>query len=154
MKALARILVFSIFVLGFSTMSYAEEKAMMCPLVGKMTGKGGKGMCRMHERMMSKCMVSHSIVATSDGGIVVSSCGKLAKYDKNLNLIKEVERIDQKECMAKMAEMKEKCPMCAMKEKAEAAEGHDHGSAQDSADAAIPEATAAEVQAADPAPQQ
>ncbi len=154
MKALAKILVISIFVLGLSTMSHAEEKAMMCPLTGKMTGKGGKGMCPMHGMMMSKCRTSHSIVATSDGGIVVSSCGKLAKYDKNLNLVKEVERIDQKECMAKMAEMKEKCAMCAMKGQKEGAEGHDHGSAEHSADAAAPEAPAAETQAADPAPQQ
>lgn len=151
MQSFVKMLVLSIVMVGSAVVSHAGEKGMMCPLTGKMMGKG-KGDCKMCGMMMGKCMTSHSIVATSDGGIVVSSCGKFAKYDKNLNLIKEVERVDQKECMAKMAEMKEKCPMCAKHEKneEEAAEGHDHGSA--AADA--PDATAAEAQPVDPAPQQ
>lgn len=154
MRTFVKMLVLGISVLVFSAVSHAGDKEMMCPISGKMMGKGGKGMCAMHGMMMGKCMTSHSIVATSDGGIVVSSCGKLAKYDKNLNLIKEVERVDQKECMAKMAEMKEKCAMCAMKGKKETAEGHEHGTADESTDAAAPETPAAETQPVDPAPKQ
>ena len=32
-----------------------------------------------------------AVVATSDGGVVVLTGGKLAKYDNSLNLVKEVE---------------------------------------------------------------
>ena len=35
--------------------------------------------------------MNKSVVPTSDGGIIVVGAGKIAKYDKDLNLIKEIE---------------------------------------------------------------
>jgi hypothetical protein len=40
---------------------------------------------------MSGMMGGSSLVATSDGGVVVLMGNKLIKYDKDLNLVKEVE---------------------------------------------------------------
>jgi len=75
---------------------------------GEMMDKGGMmGMCPMMQSMMQK-----SVVATSDGGIIVISGNKLTKYDKDLNVVKEVELTMDKEGMQKMMEnMKSMCPM-------------------------------------------
>lgn len=75
-------------------------------------GKGMMmGMCPMHGMMM-KSMMGTSVVATSDGGIVVLGFGRLTKYDKNLNVVKEVELKNDMEGMQKMmTQMKGKCPM-------------------------------------------
>ena len=70
---------------------------------GKMMGKCMKGekMCPMHG-----CgMMGRKMLATSDGGIVVMICNKLYKYDKDLNLKKEVEIPVDKDQMRKMKEM-------------------------------------------------
>lgn len=57
------------------------------------------GMVRMHE-MMNKTMV-----ATNDGGVIIMVGLKLMKYDKDLNLVKEVEiKVD-------WDKMKASCPM-------------------------------------------
>ena len=59
--------------------------------------------CKCHKcgMMKHKC-----VVATSDGGVVVMMGDKLAKYDKNLNLVKETElKMEEKES-------DEECPMC------------------------------------------
>ena len=48
-----------------------------------------EGKCPMCGKMKSK--MQKSMVATSDGGVVVLSHNKLTKYDKNLNIVKEVE---------------------------------------------------------------
>lgn len=53
----------------------------------------------MHE-VMSKMMMQSYLVATQDGGIIILSGNKLMKYDKNLNLIKEVKiKNDMQEMM-------------------------------------------------------
>jgi len=71
----------------FSGIALAEDQDMegMDMMEGKgMKGKGmmgGKGM--MHQQP--------TVVATSDGGIVVLQGPKLAKYDASLNLVNEVE---------------------------------------------------------------
>ena len=53
---------------------------------------GGKKMGMMDGKMMKGMgMHQQSLVATSDGGVVVLSGGKLMKYDSSLNLVKEVE---------------------------------------------------------------
>jgi hypothetical protein len=58
-------------------------------------------MCPMHCGMMMKKMI-----ATSDGGVIVMAGKKLIKYDKDLNLVKEVEiKMD-------MEKMMKDCPMC------------------------------------------
>ncbi len=72
---------------------------------GKMMGM--MGMCPMMQSMMQK-----SVVATSDGGIIVVAGNKLTKYDKDLNVVKEVELKMDMEGMQKMMDnMKSMCPM-------------------------------------------
>jgi hypothetical protein len=72
---------------------------------GKMMGM--MGMCPMMQSMMQK-----QVVATNDGGIVVVTGNKITKYDKDLNVVKEVEQKMDMEGMQKMMEnMKSICPM-------------------------------------------
>lgn len=84
---------------------------------GKMEkGKPMMGMCHMH-KMMCEHMMKKEIVAAGDGGVIIMTCGKLYKYDKDLNLVKDVELTKIKEDMkAKMEEMKKECAeKCKMK---------------------------------------
>jgi len=80
---------------------------------GMMMGKEKMmGMCPMHGMMMGS-MMAKSMVATGDGGIVVMAGSKLIKYDKDLNLLKEVEvKMDMEGMQKKMSQMMEQCPMC------------------------------------------
>ena len=77
-------------------------------MMGKeMTDGKMMGMCPMMKSMMDR-----SVIATTDGGIVVVSGNKLTKYDKDLNVVKEVELKMDMEGMQKMMEtMKAMCPM-------------------------------------------
>jgi hypothetical protein len=95
-----------------SVISFAQEADEM---KGSMMGKGMMmGMCPMHSMMM-KMMMGKSLVATEDGGIVVMSGNKLMKYDKDLNLKKEVElKMDMAGMQKMMERMMEKCPMRKM----------------------------------------
>ena len=70
------------------------------------TEKGHKGMDKgKHSMMMmKKMMTGREMVATKDGGVIVLTGNKLVKYDKNLNLIKEVELEAGMECTAEMME--------------------------------------------------
>ncbi len=62
--------------------------------------------------MMGDKMMKPSLVATSDGGIVMLSANKLQKYDKNLNLVKEVEtKMDMPWMGSDGMKMKKQCPM-------------------------------------------
>lgn len=63
---------------GMSESSQQEQGGMM----GGGQGKGKKMMGMMHK---------DSLVATSDGGVVVLSGPRLIKFDKDLNVVKEVE---------------------------------------------------------------
>jgi hypothetical protein len=81
---------------------------------GMMDDKG-MGMGMMKEGMMGKkdmmhgmmkMMMEKTVVATSDGGIVIVSANKISKYDKDLNLVKEVELK-----APTMEEMQKMCPM-------------------------------------------
>jgi len=75
------------------------EKGMMD---GKMSG--------MHSMM--KSMMERSIIATSDGGIVIVIGNKMTKYDKDLNVVKEVElKMDMEGMQKMMDDMKSMCPM-------------------------------------------
>jgi hypothetical protein len=58
---------------------------------GRMGGKNMKGMMGMMG------MPHQTVVATSDGGVVILSGGKLAKYDAGLNLVNEIEIKKDKE---------------------------------------------------------
>ena len=48
---------------------------------GGMNGPGGPNGMRMRPK---------TVIATSDGGVIIFSGTKLSKYDKDLNLVKEV----------------------------------------------------------------
>ena len=84
----------------------------------KMAGKGMEGMGNVKGECMKggdmrnccggKCncmgkmdgmMMHKTVVATSDGGVVVMMGDKLVKYDKNLNLVKETELKMEEEVM-------------------------------------------------------
>src|SRR4051812_32864387 len=60
---------------------------------GPGTGMGGRNgmMGGMMNPMMMMSMMKPSITPTSDGGVVVQMGPTLKKYDKDLNLVKEVE---------------------------------------------------------------
>ena len=65
----------------------------------------------MDGKMMMCPVMKHggrNIAATSDGGVVVLSGSTLTKYDKNLNVVKEVE---VKTDPAAMPKMMKQCPM-------------------------------------------
>ena len=99
----ATILMLAVVALSLPLYAHDEKEEMK---MGMMGAKGGK-MMGMHQMMMKK-MMEKSVVATSDGGIVIVEANKITKYDKNLNVVKEVET---KMDMEGMKEMMEKCPM-------------------------------------------
>ncbi len=69
------------------------------------TGKCSK------QGMMMHTVMSKEMVGTEDGGVIVLIGNKLLKYDKNLDLKKEVEiQIDMKAMKKMMMQMREECP--------------------------------------------
>lgn len=93
---------------GLSQTAGTEEKPE--EMSASHGGHGEMHAKKMMPMMMGKC----SMVATTDGGVVVMCCNKLLKYDKNLELKKEVEMKTDKECAMKgMGEgmMMKQCPM-------------------------------------------
>ena len=75
----------------------------------QMPGKPMPMMCPMH-MMMAQQMMEKEVVATSDGGVIVMVDNKLQKYDKDLNLVKEVDlKIDTKAMQDKMMQMMKEC---------------------------------------------
>ena len=77
-----------------------------------MMGKGQMMMCPMHQ-MMAGSMMTKSMVATEDEGIVVMAGEKLMKFDKDLNLVKEtLLPIDTEAMQKKMTQTMKSCPMC------------------------------------------
>jgi hypothetical protein len=96
------------------------------PMMHEGMKAGMKPMCPMQGMMMKKEMV-----AASDGGVIVMVGNKLMKYDKDLDLKKEVElKIDAEA----MHQMMGKCPMCQkMREECKqkmAAQGTEEAAAQ------------------------
>lgn len=75
-------------------------------MMGMMGGKGMMGMMGMHQMQEMMEKMHQTVVATSDGGIIIVGAAKITKYDKDLNVIKEVEL---KENADAMHEMMEKC---------------------------------------------
>lgn len=112
---LAGLLIFTVCGLAFSQENNPQEKAKATEGVAAVpqemnkteTAKQqerAKGMLPMG--LMMRELMTKSIVATSDGGIVVMSGNKLTKFDKDLNLVKEVEmKIDIKGKEEMMREM-------------------------------------------------
>ncbi len=108
MKKIIFVVVLVAFFTATSVISYAQEKGSMMgkKKKGSMKGKGYM-QCMMMKKMMKK-----EIVATGDGGVIVLVGNKLMKYDKDLNLIKEVEiQVDMEAMMKKCREMMKKCEM-------------------------------------------
>jgi hypothetical protein len=92
----------------------------MCPMMKK----PDKGCCCPLHAEAAKTMMKRELVATADGGVVVLQGNKLSKYDKDLNLVKELDlKCDVEAVRAKMREMCAACPMNkkAMKEAEKAA---------------------------------
>jgi len=106
--------------IGLNSLSFAQgmnEKMGDQPMMGKdmMTKEKMMEKCPMHGMMM-KGMMEKTIIATADGGVFVLVGNKLIKYDKNLNLVKEIEiKIDMEAMQKNMMEMMKNCPM--MKDK-------------------------------------
>lgn len=109
-----------VLVVGLSTICFAEQqmvnkesqKSMMGS--GMMMQQGQKEGMRPMPSMMMKSMMEKSMVATQDGGVVVLIGNKLLKYDKNLNLQKEVEiKIDTVAMKDKMMPMQGKNKNCS-----------------------------------------
>ena len=103
--------------IALSAIAFAQESDEM---QGQMMSKEMKG-SRMKKHpmgdMMMKKMGDRQMLATEDGGVIIWAGNKLIKYDKDLNLVKEVELEIDSEAMEKMMEkMKEKCAIW-MKEK-------------------------------------
>ena len=97
-----------VFIVGTSGLAIAQMNDKGRDMMGKgmMDGKM-MGMCPMMKSMMER-----SVVATSDGGVVVVMGNKLIKYDKDLNVVKEAELKMDMEGMQKMMDnMKSMCPM-------------------------------------------
>jgi len=61
-----------------------------------------KGCDKWHHERHMPWMMSKQMVATSDGGVIVTIGNKLYKYDSNLNLQKEVEIPFDMKAMKKM----------------------------------------------------
>ena len=100
MKRALILAIAAVFIMGSSIVCLAQ-----------MRNKPGR---EMNRPMMSgiHCMMGKQVIATTDGGVVVMSCNKLYKYDKDLNLIKEVEiPVDMKYMQEMWKKMKEQSVM-------------------------------------------
>jgi len=107
MKKIALVAIIALLAIGFTSAAFAEK------------GRGDKKCedkmekCHMHKMMMMN-MAEKKMVATSDGGVVLMCCGKLTKYDSNLNLVKEIElNMDTEAMQKKMTDAQQNCPMCS-----------------------------------------
>ena len=100
-----------VIIVGTSGLAIAQMKdGMKGGMKGGMMGDSKGSMMGMHGMMMK--MMDRNVVATSDGGIVIVTGNKLTKYDKSLNVVKEVELKMDMEGMQKMMDgMKSMCPM-------------------------------------------
>jgi len=90
-----------------------KGEGMQHGMMGKGMGQGG-GMMKdcPNCQMMMKMMMSKTMVASDDGGVIVMIGNKLFKYDKDLNLKKEVEiKIDMEAMKAEMMKNMPPCPM-------------------------------------------
>ena len=70
-----------------------ETRGCKCGMKGDKGMKGKEGMMGGGMmKMMGMMQQMHSnLVATPDGGVIVSSGGKLIKYDNQLNVVKQID---------------------------------------------------------------
>lgn len=110
MKKLIQVVLAVSLALTFSSLVLAQEKAKTRENPATQGTMPGKGMTHKdaHKDMMicgAGMMMGKSIAPTMDGGVIVLIGNKLFKYDKNLELKKEVEiKID----VTAMKKMKQK----------------------------------------------
>lgn len=93
MKRIACMVVLTSLVLTASTISFAQGQEQMGgqqQMMGQQQ-QMGQGMGQGMKGGMMHGMMSGQMVAASDGGVIVMMGNKLYKYDKDLNLKKEVE---------------------------------------------------------------
>ena len=132
MKRVIAVVVMILFLVGFATTLMAqeaetdadtgasvveqEEGSMEMDQMEKTDKMGWMKKKLMHgkkymgaaKKLMMSSMMQKKLVATKDGGVVVLAGNKLLKYDKNLELTKEVQIPMDMKCMK---EMMENCPM-------------------------------------------
>jgi hypothetical protein len=105
-----RISLFSLLIVAFSFSLYAQNGQGNG---GENRGDGMMGM--MDSSMACTMMKMHAIspkaaFGTSDGGVVVIIGNKMMKYDKDLNLKKEVELKIDSTALNSMMHMMQQCP--------------------------------------------
>jgi Na+/H+ antiporter NhaB len=107
MNGLKTLVVLMAFAIAFSAIAFAQEAEEVSNPTTEKEMKAAKMKKHHMYGMMMKKMMEKQMVATKDGGVVVMVGKKLFKYDRNLNLVKEVElNIDYK---AMKRELKERC---------------------------------------------
>jgi len=124
MNKLTAVVLTAVLVLA-SGLTFAQDTAMNKDGMmdkgdkGGMMGMMGKGMmgdkCMMmgmtQNGMMMK-MMEKTVIATTDGGVVVVTANKISKFDKDLNLVKEADlKMDMDGMHTMMSDMMAKCPM-------------------------------------------
>ncbi|WP_435549628.1 hypothetical protein [Desulfobacterium sp. N47] len=121
MKKTAFLAIAAAFILVFGTICFAETSGEQSGEMGEMMSgqgmMGKKGMMGMHSmggcmmQGMPMCgMMSKSMVATEDGGVIIMIGNKIYKYDKELKLTKEAEvPIDYKNVKHMMMKMHGMC---------------------------------------------
>jgi hypothetical protein len=106
-RCLVLSMVLAMICLGCAGMKCHEKRG------GHMMEKRGMWSCCPMHREMGMMMMKRTPIATQDGGIALLMGNKLVKYDKDMNLQKEIELKYDTEGMHKMMdEMCAECPMC------------------------------------------
>lgn len=120
MRKISMYLVVAVLLAGIGSggLSFAQGMHKMTgnePVMKKEMMKGGwlgkgdmPGRCVMNDMMM-KGMMERSMIAAVDGGVIVLAGNKLIKYDKDLNVVKEVEIATDMEAVQK--KMMRNCDM-------------------------------------------
>ena len=102
------VVITAVIVIGISGLAMAQINEMgKEKMGGKCCKMGMMGKEKMEDKMMGmhsmmKSMMERSVVATSDGGVVVVMGNTLTKYNKDLKIVKEVELTMDMEGMQKM----------------------------------------------------
>ena len=132
-------------VMVFAQDAGMKKDGMMGGGMMGMMGKGmkGKGMMGMMKHGMMMKMMEKTVVATTDGGVVIVAGNKMSKFDKDLNLVKEVDlKVDMDGMKKMMGEMMEQC---SMMDKGMKGKGMDMDGDDDDKPASAVAAPAAEV---------
>jgi len=113
MKRTLALLLATVLAVGLVTYVSAQMAASPAPPANPAPPPPAPTMaCPMHAACMQS-MMQCSLVATSDGGVAVIAGGKLLKYDRDLNLTKQIDLpIDVEAMQKRMTDTMKACPMC------------------------------------------